>query len=80
MVCQVDDRDTCIGDKLAGSHGEIKINAASSRQVRMRIGNYMDANLLIPNAKSNQNQHLPELVRKVKLTLMYHGAGLTHCD
>lgn len=53
MVCQVDDRDTCIGDKLAGSHGEIKINAASSRQIRMRIGNYMDANLLTPNAKSN---------------------------
>lgn len=80
MVCQVDARDSCVGNKLAGSHGEIKINAAGSREIRLRIGNYVDSSTLTPGDKKNQNDHLPQLVRKVKLTLIYHAAGATHCD
>jgi len=50
MVCEVDYNDGCIGDKLAGSHGTININAASKREIRLRIGNFVDSDKLTPNA------------------------------
>lgn len=82
MVCEVDVNDVCMGETLAGSHGQIKINAASIREIRLRIGNFLDASQLSPKANKTDNKSLslPELVRKVTLTLIYHGDGRDHCD
>jgi hypothetical protein len=56
MVCEVDYNDACLGDKLGGSHGSIKINAAAKREIRIRIGNFIDANDLVPqNSKDNKD-------------------------
>lgn len=78
MVCEVDYSDSCIGDKLSGSHGEIKINAASKREIRIRIGNFYEQSALTSQGELSNKLVAP--VRKAKLTLIYHSAGLNHCD
>lgn len=71
-----------MGENLAGSHGQIKINAASTREIRLRVGNFLEAGQLSPkkNTTDNKSISLPELVRKVSITLIYHGEGRDHCD
>jgi len=79
VVCEVDLSDVCKGDSLAGSHGEITINAQNSREIRLRIGNFIDGSALTPSSSNSEN--LPtSIVRKAKLTLLYHGVTNDHCD
>jgi hypothetical protein len=42
IVCEVDFNDVCQGDKVSGSHGEIKINAMQKREIRLKISNNVD--------------------------------------
>lgn len=66
VVCEVDYSDACIGDKLGGSHGSININAASKREIRIRIGNFIDANTLTPKtADTNDSKSATGLDKKL---------------
>lgn len=64
---------------MAGSHGEIKINSINDREIRLRINNAIDGSALAPaNSKSGL---LPTmLVRKAKITMVYHSAADDHCE
>lgn len=80
MICEVDAKDLCKMEKTVGSAGEMKIDASASREVRLRIGNYIDTSKLAPGTLPASDEKLPQNINKVKLTLIYHGAGNTHCD
>lgn len=62
----------------------MKIDASNVREVRVRIGNFIDTKTLDNNkAKDNKdilNSTLPENINKVKITLIYHGTRTMHCD
>ena len=84
MLCQVDERDLCKEEKMINSQGQMKIDASNVREVRVRIGNFIDTKTLDNNkAKDNKeilNSTLPENINKVKITLIYHGTRNMHCD
>lgn len=63
----------CEGKPLLGSHGQLNINVGTKREIRVKLDNS-------PYDTSNTQLARTELVRKVKLTLIYHAADMNHCD
>lgn len=83
MVCQLDSRDICAdGTEFVGSRGQIRINANSVRELKLRLANYVNTTTTpkdgarnIPKPPSSSI----DVVRTVKVTLLYHAAGRKHC-
>lgn len=65
------------GTQFIGNKGEIKIDSSNVREVRMRLGNYVN---ITNTPKDGKQPALPaktvlEGIRTVKVTLLYHTTG-----
>lgn len=84
VLCELDGRDLCKqGTEFVGNRGEVRINAENVREVKLRLGNYANTTAM-PGEGDKKSPVKPErtpieMVRTVKVTMLYHAAGRQHC-